>query len=363
MNFKELDDDFLAKAGSIISAGQSQKSKETQVKTLTAQYPAERASGYDSTGDSREFDQLYQNGLLFTAYEYSSRTTPNLRDMRTTMQKSYKLLNAIDKITSAVKSVKGGLTSAQKDMTKKPVANILLPRSKSDSDVTSHKFNDVGESLLTRGNNTITGVLSNMASTAVFGAIESVTQGVMADHGEQIYNTARSMYAGADNRTKIYTWEFTPRTPDDLNQILKIYEIFNFFSYGVTGNSQFAKDVKKHIDDWYKNTIINKVNEEVGAKTQKTFMESVTSFLSNVITVSNPTVWFIQNFGTQSKYDGLADIFGPAQIQSIRFDKAPDGNFNGLAIAPNMPSTFVLEVTFREILTQNRASIYGEDVL
>ncbi|CAH1068985.1 Tail-tube assembly protein [Acinetobacter phage MD-2021a] len=92
-------------------------------------------------------------------------------------------------------------------------------------------------------------------------------------------------------------------------------------------------------------------------------MESVTSFLSNVITVSNPTVWFIQNFGTQSKYDGLADIFGPAQIQSIRFDKAPDGNFNGLAIAPNMPSTFVLEVTFREILTQNRASIYGEDVL
>ncbi|AZU98559.1 baseplate subunit [Acinetobacter phage AB-Navy71] len=363
MNFKELDTNFLAKAGSIISAGQSQKSKETQVKTLTAQYPAERSSGYDSTGDSREFDQLYQNGLLFTAYEYSSRVTPNLRDMRTAMQKQYNISKTIEKISTAVMSVRGGSTSTESDLAKKPVANLLLPRSKSDSDMTNHKFNDVGESLVTRGNGSITGILSNMASTAVFGAIESVTQGIMADSGEQIYNTARSMYAGAENRTKTYTWEFTPRTPEDLTQILKIYEIFNFFSYGITGNSQFAKDVKKRIDDWYKTTIINKVNEEVGAKTQKTFMESVTSFLSNVIVVSNPTVWFIQNFGTQSKYDGIADIFGPAQISSIRFDKAPDGNFNGLSIAPNMPSTFILEVTFREILTQNRASIYGEDVL
>ncbi|EQA7786666.1 baseplate tail-tube junction protein [Acinetobacter baumannii] len=363
MNFKELETDFMAKAGNIISAGQSQQSKETRVKTMTAQYPAERSAGIDSGGDSREFDQLYQNGLLFTAYEYTSRTSPDLRDMRTKMQKSYKILNQAEKIFSAVKSVQGGATSTQKDTTKAPVANILLPRSKSDSDITSHKFNDTGESLLTRGNNTATGILSNMMSTALFGTIESATQGVMADYGEQIYNTSRSMYAGADNRTKTYTWEFTPRSPDDLNQILKIYEIFNFFSYGITGNSQFAKDVKKAIDDWYKNTIINKVNEEVGAKTEKTYMESVTSFLSNVIVISNPTVWFIQNFGTQSKYDGIADIFGPAQIQNIRFDKAPDGNFNGLSIAPNMSSTFILEVTFREILTLNRASLYGEDVL
>jgi hypothetical protein len=82
---------------------------------------------------------------------------------------------------------------------KSPIANILLPRSKSDVESTSHKFNDVGESLITRGNNSATGVLSNVASTAVFGALDSITQGLMADNNEQIYNTARSMYAGADN--------------------------------------------------------------------------------------------------------------------------------------------------------------------
>ncbi|HBU6287460.1 TPA: baseplate tail-tube junction protein, partial [Escherichia coli] len=35
------------------------------------------------------------------------------------------------------------------------------------------------------------------------------------------------------------------------------------------------------------------------------------------------------------------------------------GNFNGLAIAPNLPSTFTLEITMREIITLNRASLYA----
>jgi hypothetical protein len=56
--------------------------------------------------------------------------------------------------------------------------------------------------------------------------------------------------------------------------------------------------------------------------------------------------------------DGREDIFGPCQIQSIRFDKTPNGHFNGLAIAPNLPSTFTLEITMREILTLNRGNVY-----
>ena len=110
-----------------------------------------------------------------------------------------------------------------------------------------------------------------------------------------------------------------------------------------------------------KNTFINKITDD--GKEHKTVMESVTSFLSNVIVVSNPTIWFIQNFGTLTQFDQTADLFGPAQIQSIRFDKSPDGNFSGLAIAPNLPSTFILEITFREILTLNRGSLYGRDIL
>lgn len=363
MKYVELDSsDFIAKAGSIISAGQSKQAQEKKTKTMTAQYPAERAAGIDDV-DSTEVNQLYQNGLLFTAYEYTSRTTPDLRSMRSKEQNKVKrAISGAQKILSAVKSVNSGDQKSSKT-TKAPVANILLPRSKSDVDNTNHKFNDVGESIITRGNGTATGALSNLASTAVFGALESVTQGVVADYGEQIYNTSRSMYAGAENRTKSYTWEFTPRSPEDLNQILKIYEIFNYFSYGNTGTSAFAKQIKAVIDEWYKNTFIKPINDTMGTSIDNSTIESVTSFLTNVITITNPTVWFIQNFGTQSKYDGIADIFGPAQISSIRFDKSPDGEFHGLAIAPNMPSTFVLEVTFREILTLNRAALYGEDVL
>ena len=138
----------------------------------------------------------------------------------------------------------------------------MLPRTKTDTDTISHKFNDVNESLITRGNGTATGILSNLASTAVFGAVESISQGVMADHGEQIYNTSRAMYGGAENRTKTYTWELTPRTEGDLVQIIRIYELFSFFSYGVTGNSAYAKEIKGQIDDWYKKTFINNLTPE-----------------------------------------------------------------------------------------------------
>lgn len=349
MNVKELSSvkDFVSKSvGEKVSAG---KSKVLPAKkTIVAQYPAERAAGTDGEGNLRVSD-LYKNGLLFTAYNYSSRTTPDMRSLRTTeMSKALKTFNA----------VKGTKVDTTAGVDKNPIANILLPRSKSDTDSVSHKFNDVGESLITRGGGTATGVLSNIASTSVFGAIESVTQGWMSDHGEQIYNTARSMYAGPDNRTKVFTWDLTPRNVQDLIQIVNIYETFNYFSYGETGNSNFAADLKEQIDSWYKTTFIDKLTPD-GADTSNTAFESVTSFLSNVIVVSNPTVWFIRNFGQTSSFDGRPDIFGPCQIQSIRFDKSPNGNFNGLAIAPNLPSSFVLEITFREILTLNRGTLYS----
>ncbi|BBC78260.1 baseplate tail tube cap [Escherichia phage EcS1] len=349
MDIKILDD-FKDKFDSLIgektSAGQSKV--QPMRKTISAQYPAERASGNDGIDDLR-INDLYKNGLLFTAYDYKSRTTPDLRSMRSSV---------IESVRNSFDPVKGTTVGAGTQFDKNPIANILLPRSKSDTDSISHKFNDVGESLITRGAGTATGVLSNVASTTVFGAIESITQGWMSDHGEQIYNTARSMYAGPDNRSKVFTWDLTPRNVQDLIQIINIYETFNYFSYGETGNSNFAADLKEQIDSWYKTTFINNLTP-TGADTSNTMMEQVTSFLSNVIVVSNPTVWFIRNFGKTSSFDGRPDVFGPCQIQSIRFDKSPNGNFNGLAIAPNLPSSFVLEITFREILTLNRGTLYN----
>lgn len=349
MNVKELNiDSALYKAGTAISAGQSKQKSTT--KTATAQYPAERPMANDSTQDLRVND-LYKNGLLFTAYDFNSRTSGSLRANRmdglkgiTKNPNSFNLLSSIENAsdTESLGSV--------------PVANILLPRSKSDNDSVSHRFNDVGESLAARGGGTVTGILSNMASSAIFGAMESITQGsVLADRGEQIYTTARSMYSGPDNRTKVFTWELTPRTVQDLNQILRIYELFNYYSYGETGKSAVASELKEQIDEWYKSTFKKEALESFDGQLAG---EAITSFLSNVIVVSNPTIWYIRNFGQTSSYDGRSELFGPAQIQSIRFDRTPDGQFNGLAIAPNMPNTFVLEITFREILTLNRGSLY-----
>lgn len=334
----------IKKVGTALSAGQSTRSSSA-VKTVVAQYPAERASATDGSSDVRVSD-LYKNGILFTAYDFKSRTSTDMRTSRTEQQKAsqYSILN-----------------SGKSSVDKTPLANILMPRSKSDVDTSSHRFNDVGESLITRGGGNIGGILSNVASTAVFGAIDSVTQGAMADHSEQIYNTARSMYAGADNRTKVFVWDLTPRNIQDLVQIVKIYEVFNYLSYGETGNSEYAKELKAQLDAAYKTTFINPLTPD-GADTSNTIFENITSFLTNVIVVSNPTIWYIRNFGTTSNFDGKTDIFGPAQISSVRFDKSPNGAFNGLSIAPNLPSTFTLEVTFREILTLNRGTLYATGI-
>lgn len=319
-------------------------------RTLTAQYPAERASGNDANG--YYVNDLYNNGLLFTAYDYSSRTTGSLRDFR----KSKNVAQGFGETFSAfgINFDYGRNTRFDSDA----VANILLPRSQTDVDAVSHKFNDVGESLISKGGGSVGGAMSNMASTAVFGALESITGGYLADRGEQIYNTARSMYAGADARTKTYVWTLTPRSIEDLRNILIIYETFVELSYGSSGISSSAKQLKAEVDSWYQNTLLDKTTPS-GADKSGTLFSGITDFLSNVITVSNPTVWMISSFGKRTAFEGRNDSFGPAQITSVRLDKSSDGKFNGLAISPNLPSSFTLEVSFREILTLSRGTVFG----
>lgn len=352
MKVKVLDDVFQTgidslKNGVKTSAGFTEKRSD---RTLTAQFPAERASGNDS--NNYTINDLYNNGLLFTAYDYKSRTTPSLRDFR--QKHNVKTGFGVQNIGGLTTYGSGRSTTFDREA----VANILLPRSQTDVDSVSHKFNDVGESLVTKGGGTVGGALSNMASSAVFGALESVTGGYLADKGEQIYNTARSMYAGADSRNKTYVWNLTPRSVEDLRNILIIYETFVELSYGSSGVSGTAKQLKAEIDAWYKKTLLTKTVPD-GADTSGTVFEGVTDFLSNVITVSNPTVWMISNFGKRTAIEGRNDSFGPAQITSVRLDKSPDGRFNGLAISPNLPSTFMLEVSFREILTLSRGTVFG----
>lgn len=307
-------------------------------KTAIAQFPAERNSANDSNNDYNVND-LYKNGLLFTAFNYTGRTTGSLRSFRKEQNKR---------------------ADYKQTPTKDAVVNILMPRGMTDIDQINHRFNNVGDSIVSRGGGTVSGAISTVASHALFGALESVTQGVMADYGEQIYVAARSMYAGAENRIKTFTWELVPQNVYDLIEIVKIYELFSYYSYGHIGTSGFAKQIKTALDEWYKSTFINRLDDKRDPNNKDLMFENVTSFLSNVNVVTNPVIWTIKNFGKTSSFDGRADVFGPAQIQSIRFDKTPDATFNGLAIAPNLPSSFTLEVTFREILTLTQADLYSE---
>lgn len=312
--------------------------KQPLSKIAIAQFPAERNAANDSTQDFNVND-LYKNGILISAFNYANRQTDDLRSFR------------------AGQNVAGDYT---KGVVKEALANILMPRGQTDVDAISHKFGDVQQSLVERGNGSVGGALSAVASHALYGSLESLSQGAFADRGEQVYIASRAMYQGADNRSKTYTWQLTPRNVYDLIEILKIYEMLSYYSYGQVAKSAFAKEIQKTLNEAYVDTIINKVTPEA-THGNETFFEKITSFLSNVNVVSNPTIWTIRNFGKTSSFDGRQDIFGPAQIQSIRFDKSPDGHFGGLAIAPNLPSTFVLEVTFREIIALNRADLYSED--
>lgn len=334
MSFKEIEIESKPAPPLVIAKGKQNP--------VLAQFPSNRSESKDA-GLSTDLNALYMNGLIFTAYEYSNRSSSTLRDFRDLHN------NHVTSLFDKNKRYNFNTNS---------IANILMPRSQTDIDNISHKFNDVQDSLQTRAGSIGSNVLSNIASTSLFGAIESVTQGAMADFGEQLHTTARSMYAGAENRVKVFSWQLTPRTVHDLIEIIKIYEIFAYYSYGNIGVSGFAKELKEKIDNWYSETILRSVGLE--DQRDESIIPRITNFLSNVITVSNPVIWNIQNFGKSSKFDQRSDIFGPAQISNIRFDKSPDGQFRGLSIAPNLPSSFMLEVTFREILTLNRSNIFNK---
>ena len=335
---KEVKSEFGA---DVESKAKPVKKEPKKAGVVMAQYPSNRAESLDA--DAAELNALYKNGLILTAFELKERSSNSLRDFRS---KNKNTENPTFE------------TGNKFTFNKESLANILMPRSQTDIDTISHKFNDVEDSLSSRADSIGTNMLSSMASTAVFGAIDSLTKGIMADNAEQLHTTARSMYQGAENRTKVFSWQLTPRNVHDLIEILRIYEIVSYLSYGKVGVSEFAKDVKAKIDSWYAETILSKVGLE--DQKENSMVAGVTDFLTNAITVSNPTIWTIKNFGAGSKFDYREDVFGPAQITNIRFDKSSDGKFRGLSIAPNLPNTFMLEITFREILTLDRRDVGGE---
>ena len=109
--------------GNSTAAGSAVENSKTGV--VTAQYPAERSAGND-TGITSTND-LYENGLIFKAYNYESRSTTDLTSQRKQQQSGIdSSLASI--ITSAKKSIGRDQTNSDK-VNKSLVCIFLLPRS------------------------------------------------------------------------------------------------------------------------------------------------------------------------------------------------------------------------------------------
>ena len=89
MSWKELQNSATSflKDATTIGAG-APSTKQESAGPIILQYPAERDTAVDGNEDS--VSRLYRNGLVFKAYNYDSRTTPDLTAQRTEEQKTRK---------------------------------------------------------------------------------------------------------------------------------------------------------------------------------------------------------------------------------------------------------------------------------
>lgn len=281
-------------------------------------------------------DAVYKDNTIFTAYNMTSRKHSDL---------SRSLL---------------GLSVGGDDygLNANAVANIMLPRSNSDIDEFSHEFQTAEASLMSRGNNNVANAIGSGLATMVAGVFDNITKGFFADQGEAIGTPTRSVYKGAEHRTKTYSWRLTPRNDNDLIALLQIMRTFAILSYGTGHDSRPVGDTL--------NQLIEGIKDHYRDKSGLSFDDGFTTLSMDVAetfryvkVMSNPTLWYIRNYNHQSV--GMPDysMFGPANITNIKIDRTPDGHFQGLAKYPNISATYDIEITFREALSHTRETIGG----
>lgn len=302
----------------------------------TLQYPVNRLNLYEELFYSVDLrDSIYKDNTIFTAYNMTSRTHSSLSS------------NLFD---IALGRDNYGLNS-------ETIANIMMPRSNSDVDEFAHEFQTSEASLMSRGNQSVANAIGSGLSTMVAGVFDNITKGFFADHGESIGTPTRSVYKGAEHRTKTYSWRLTPRNDNDLIALLQIMRTFAVLSYGI-GHS--SNQINNYVD-----MAIGAIRDHWGldrggVRDDTTLTsEAILNTFKYVKVMSNPTLWYIRNYNHQSV--GMPDysMFGPANITNIKIDKAPDGHFQGLAKYPNISATYDIEITFREALSHTRETIGG----
>ncbi|QPI18048.1 tail tube cap [Pectobacterium phage POP12] len=347
MNFSVIDDakSFVKIKNSGAAAGGSSITQSMLNKPMvTAQFPSQRAAAIDNAYNS---SSLYNNGLLFTAYDLKGGFAPgskgNMRSLR----------QAAQKLKSGALNVKQVLNNSSNKAGMDPICQILLPRSLNDNEVNSHRYQDANDAITTKG-------FSRVASNMLWGAIESVTQGVLADRREALDVGTKGAFQGSDKRTKMYYNTFVIENRNDLMELIKIYYLFTVLGYGTTGGGS-PKEVARYIIDGYNSAVdatFGFISEGVTNTRTSTIGESIVNFFTNVEVITSPPVWFIRDFQVG---DGLRlphSTFGPAGITSVRFGKSMDNIVNTLRESPNTPIAVEIEIQFMELIDMRQDSIF-----
>lgn len=342
------------KNAGIPSGGAAATASALTQSIVTAEFPSQRAAGIDNAYNA---SSLYNNGLLFTAYDFDGGLSPgskdNLRSLRSAAQKAQQILSGN---TGNVKYRQ--VLNTRTFGTLNPICQILLPRSLNDNEVNSHRYQDATDGLLAKG-------ASRVVSNMIWGAVESATGGLLSDRREAIDIGTKSAFQGSDKRTRMYYNTFVVESRNDLMELIKIYYLFTVLGYGTTSAGGSAKDLANYAKQQY-NTLASKAsNLLLGDSNQSNtsdFLDSagnqIIDFISNVEVIKSPPVWFIRDFQSG---DGLRlphSTFGPAGITTVRFGRTIDNIVNTLRESPNTPIAVEIEIQFLELIDMRQDSIF-----
>ena len=316
---------------------------------VTAEFPAQRAAGIDNAYNA---SSLYNNGLLFTAYDFNGvGSKDNYRSLRQAAQNPKQILS------SATGNIKYKQVLNSSIGTMEPVCQILLPRSLNDNEVNSHRYQDANDSFLTKG-------LSRVVSNMVWGAVESVSGGIMADRREALDVGTKAAFQGSDKRTKMYYNTFVIESRNDLLELIKIYYLFTVLGYGTTSGGT-AKEVAALVKQYYgvlgaktANAISPSSSPVTASDFDNSLGNDVVDFISNVEVIKSPPVWFIRDFQSGDSLRLPHSTFGPAGITSVRFGRSIDNIVNTLRESPNTPISLEVEIQFMELIDMRQDSIF-----
>ncbi|QFR55697.1 baseplate [Yersinia phage JC221] len=346
---------LVGKKVGIPSAGSSATSKALST-MVTAEFPSQRAAGIDNAYNA---SSLYNNGLLFTAYDFSGGLTPgskdNLRSLRIAAQNPQQILSAATgnvKFRQVLNTTSFGALS--------PICQILLPRSVNDNEINSHRYQEATDSFLSKG---LSRVLSNM----VWGAVDSIGGGgILADRRESLEVGAKSAFQGSDRRTKMYYNTFVIENRNDLVELIKIYYLFTVLGYGTTSTGtpqEVAEKIKNGYNElaaYLTNIISPGSNQSTADAFKGGMVNNAIDYLSNVEVIKSPPVWFIRDFQTGEGIRFPHSTFGPAGITSVRFGRSMDNIVNTLRESPNTPIAVEIEIQFSELIDMRQDSIFDQ---